>query len=134
MVLYSVIAGAVVDLIINALLIPKWAATGAAIGTLIAEAAVLVVQLYFLRKDNIKDAFAPIQYWKIIVAVAAGSAASFWVLFLHMGTIFVLLISAVLFFAVYAGILLLLKEPMAWEIIDIVTRFFHKKPEEETRV
>ena len=133
MVLYSVIAGAVVDLIINALLIPKWAATGAAIGTLVAEAVVLVVQLYVLRKDNIKEAFTPIQYWKIIVAVAAGSAASFWILFLHMGTIIVLLVSAVLFFAVYAGILLLLKEPMAWEIIDIVLRFFHKKPEEETK-
>ena len=133
MVLYSVVTGAVVDMVINALLIPKMAATGAAIGTLVAEAVVLAVQLYVLRKDNIKEAFAPIQYWKIIAAVAAGSAASFWILFLHMGTIVALLASAVLFFAVYAGVLLLLKEPMAWEIIDIVLRFFRKKPEEEQK-
>lgn len=133
MVLYSVIAGAVVDLIINALLIPKMAASGAAIGTLIAEAVVLLVQLFVLRKDNIGEAFAPVQYWKIVVAMAAGSAASFWVLFLHVGNIFILLISAVLFFAVYAGVLLLLKEPMAREIIDIVIRYFHKGSGEEQK-
>lgn len=133
MVLYSVIAGAVVDLIINALLIPKYASSGAAIGTLIAEAVVLVVQLFVLRKDNIGEAFAPVQYWKILLAIVAGSAASFWVLFLNIGTFFVLMVSAVLFFAVYAVVLLLLKEPMAREIIDIVLQFFHKKPKEETK-
>lgn len=133
MVLYSVIAGAVVDLIINALLIPKMAASGAAIGTLIAEAVVLVFQLFVLRKDNIGEVFAPVQYWKIIVGLAAGSAASFWTLFLNTGIFFVLLISAVLFFAVYAGVLLALKEPMAWEIINTLIRFLHKRPEEEQK-
>ena len=97
MVLYSVILGALVDLVINALLIPKMGASGAAVGTLIAEAVVLVMQLFVLRKDNIVEAFAPIQYWKIVIAIVAGSAASFWILFLHLGTIIVLLISAVLF-------------------------------------
>lgn len=41
-VLYSEIVGAVVDVIINALLIPVYASTGAAIGTLVAEFAVFV--------------------------------------------------------------------------------------------
>ena len=126
MVLYSVIAGAVVDLIINAILIPGMASTGAAIGTLVAEIVVLALQLFFLRKDNIGEAFAHIQYWKIAVGVAAGSAASFWVMFLNIGNIFVLLISAVLFMAVYAGILLLLKEPMAKEILDTLLRFLRR--------
>lgn len=55
-VLYSEIWGAVVDVIINAILIPKYASAGAAIGTLIAEFVVFVVQFRFL-KDEVKDAF-----------------------------------------------------------------------------
>ncbi len=43
-VLYSEIAGMIVDIILNALLIPKMASTGAAIGTLAAEIAVFIVQ------------------------------------------------------------------------------------------
>ena len=41
-VLYSEIAGMIVDIILNALLIPKMASTGATIGTLAAEIAVLL--------------------------------------------------------------------------------------------
>ena len=122
-VLYSEIAGAVVDLILNAVLIPKLGATGAAIGTLVAECVVLAVQIIALRQDHIGDAFRPVQYWKILLAVVAGCAACFWVLLLHLGNFVTLLISAVLFFAVYAGILLLLREPMAGEILGILTRF-----------
>ena len=51
MVLYSEIAGAVTDVIINALLIPYMQSTGAAIGTLIAEFVVLLVQYYALRNE-----------------------------------------------------------------------------------
>ena len=43
-VVVSEIVGAVVDVIINALLIPKYGASGAAIGTVTAEFAVLAVQ------------------------------------------------------------------------------------------
>ena len=131
MVLYSVLAGAGIDLIINAILIPKMGPSGAAIGTLVAEIVVLIVQLSALRQDHIGEAFAPVQYWKIIVAVVAGSAASFWVLFLNVGNFLVLLISAVIFFAVYYAILLLLKEPMSREIIDIGIRFVRKGKKEE---
>ena len=53
-VLYSEIAGAVVDLILNAILIPRFASAGAALGTLAAEAAVLVVQYVALKKDMSK--------------------------------------------------------------------------------
>ena len=127
-VLYSVIVGAVIDLIINLLLIPKMSSSGAAIGTLIAEVVVLVVQLLVLKKDKISEAFVPIQYWKIIIAIVCGCVSSFWVLFLPVGTVLTLLISAVLFFVAYAIVLLLLKEPMTREIIDIVMRFFHKRP------
>ena len=47
----SVLLGAVVNLTINALLIPKLAAMGAVIGTVCAEAAVCICQTLMVRKD-----------------------------------------------------------------------------------
>lgn len=55
-VLYSEIAGMIGDIILNALLIPKMASTGAAIGTLAAEIAVFIVQYVALR-GIIKEAY-----------------------------------------------------------------------------
>lgn len=52
-VLYSEVAGAVTDCILNFMLIPKMFAAGAAIGTLIAEFVVLVVQSFSLREEKI---------------------------------------------------------------------------------
>ena len=46
----SVIPGAVINLIINAALIPNMGSKGASIGTLIAEFTVCALQLYFIRK------------------------------------------------------------------------------------
>ena len=50
-VLFSEIVGLVVNLIINTLLIPQMKSTGAAIGTVAAEFAVLVVQYMVMRKE-----------------------------------------------------------------------------------
>ncbi|MBQ7345375.1 MAG: flippase [Oscillospiraceae bacterium] len=47
----SVILGALVNLVVNALLIPRMAANGAAIGTVCAEAAVCLCQTLMVRKD-----------------------------------------------------------------------------------
>ena len=48
-VLYSEIIGAAINLIVNALLIPKLGASGAAIGTVAAEIAVFTVQIISIR-------------------------------------------------------------------------------------
>lgn len=47
----SVSLGAIINLIINLLLIPKLASTGAAVGTLFAEAAVCIYQAVKVRKE-----------------------------------------------------------------------------------
>ena len=131
MVLYSVIAGAVIDLILNAFLIPPYGPAGAAIGTLTAEVTVLIVQLIALRKDNLGEAFRNVQYGKILLGIIAGCAVSFWVRFLPVGSFFSLVISAVLFFAVYFLLLLALKEPMIREIRDMVKAYFEKAKQTE---
>lgn len=53
-VLNSVLIGALIDLLINLLMIPKYGALGAATGTLVAEFVVLLYQLLLVSKMSIK--------------------------------------------------------------------------------
>ena len=125
-VLYSEIAGAVVDLVLNWFLIPKYGASGAAIGTLVAEFVVFVVQFFVLRKE-LRNAFRQIPYYKILVGMAGGCAVSFWVLFMNFGDFVSLLISAVLFFGAYYAVLLLMKEELAASLTKQMTEKIRKK-------
>lgn len=114
-VLYSEIVGAVVDLAINYILIPKYASAGAAIGTLVAEIAVWIVQYIYLRKQ-IKDAYKNVRYGILILALFLGSIASLWVKKVFSGSFIVLLNSAILFFGVYFIVLTIAKEPLIYQI------------------
>ncbi len=125
-VLYSEIIGAVIDVVLNALLIPIWQASGAAIGTLVAEFAVLVYQYKVLRSE-VNDSFRSIHMKKIILAVIASSCASFWVIFLNLGNFVSLVISAVMFFGTYLLIMLISKEEFVVENINQVIATAKKK-------
>lgn len=114
-VLYSEIAGAVVDLIVNILLIPQMASTGAAIGTTAAEMVVWLVQVLALRK-LVGDTYRHVHYGLLAVALALGCAASLWVKLLSLGYFLTLMISAILFFGAYALVLTLAREPLVLEI------------------
>ena len=116
-VLYSEIVGALVDVVINALLIPRYASSGAAFGTLVAEGVVLGWQ-YRVLHDELKGALGSIQYGKIALALVLGAAASLASLKLGLGIFFTLVVSAVLFFGVYGGIILLTKEPLSLELLE----------------
>ena len=116
-VLLSTIAGAIVDLVINWLLIPSLASSGASIGTLAAEFVVLVVQ-YFVVVREVPGLFREIKYYKIIIAVIVSSFISFWTVEFGFGVFITLVISAVLFFGIYGIILLALKEQLTTEIFN----------------
>lgn len=47
----SVVTGAIVNFIMNSILIPRFGALGASMGTVIAEFTVTSIQIYFTRKD-----------------------------------------------------------------------------------
>ena len=96
-VLYSEVIGAIVDVIINMMLIPKLASTGAAIGTVIAELAVLIVQYSVLRNE-------------------VGGTGEF----------ITLIVSAILYFGVYGLVLLVTKEEMVMEVWQMVMKWFRK--------
>lgn len=125
MVLYSVIVGAVTDVVCNLLLIPKYLAAGAALSNMIAEAAVLVFQIVALRRE-IGQAFRSISYWKIILGLVAGTVASVWVVSLGLGSFLALAMSACLFFGAYGLTLLLTKEPLIGEVLGQILGKFRK--------
>lgn len=118
-VLYSEIAGAVVDVIINIILIPQYTSAGAAVGTLVAEFVGLAVQ-YTVLKNDIANIFKSIHYVKLFLALGLAIAASLWVKTLSFGSFITLLISAILFFGVYGLFLLLMKEELVVDVFNQV--------------
>ena len=130
-VLYSVIAGAVTDLALNLIYIPKLGAAGAALGTLVAECVVLIWQCVVLR-DEIRELFKNIFAWKILLGLLIGSASCFWVKFLPMGNtekecFIKIIISGILFFGSYGVTLLVTKEKITRDIFDSVIGKLRKK-------
>ena len=123
-VLYSEIAGAVVDLGLNLILIPQYAAAGAAIGTLVAEMVVLIWQLFAIRDLRI-GIFEQVPFIKILLGVACGIVASVWVMFAGLGIFVTLVVSAACFFGVYAIVLILTKDAIALETFKLITKTFH---------
>lgn len=125
-VLYSEIAGALVDVIINIILIPKFRSAGAAVGTLVAELVVLAVQ-YTAWKNDIVNIFKSVHYGKLFLALGLATMVSLWVKALSLGNFITLLISAILFFSVYGLFLLFTKEELIVEVFHQVVGTIEKK-------
>ncbi|MBR4574439.1 MAG: flippase [Lachnospiraceae bacterium] len=116
-VLYSEIIGAVVDLILNLILIPRFGALGAAIGTLIAEFAVLLYQLRAIS-DERKYLSVNKSIVRYLVVAIASAILCLWVKGIHVSNFFALCLSAITMFGFYALCLLLLKDDMIQEIFS----------------
>jgi len=116
-VMHSQIAGAIVDMAINVLLIPHYGAAGAAFGTLVAELVVLTWQYVALRKQ-LTDVFRQIKYCSILTALVLAGVIAIGTKYLNVGIFFTLCISGVLFFGVYGATLLAVKEPLTLQIVD----------------
>ena len=115
-VLWSIIAGAAVDVVLNVALIPQYGASGAAAATSVAELVVLAVQFFVLGKEA-TGAFAAVSFGKLLPALAVGIAAASWVLLMQWGSFVTLLLSGILFFGSYLAMLLALKEEMVKQLL-----------------
>lgn len=114
-VLYSEIAGAVVNLVVNFVLIPVLASIGTSIGTLAAEIIVWVIQYIALRKV-ISTSYKRIRYFFLVLALFLGSATSIWMKLLPINNFLIMLFSAIVFFGVYVLVLTFAKEPLVLTI------------------
>lgn len=99
-VLVSVIVGAVIDLFLNFVFIPKYAAVGAALSTMIAEIVVFVVQ-YFIDKKLFKELFHQIKIFKVINAIFISTFFSSWILKINLGDFSLLFLGAICFVTTY---------------------------------
>ena len=117
-VMYSIWGGAILDFVLNLIVIPKFSANGAALSTLLAEGMVLMLQCWFLR-DVLWSYIRQVQCWKIVIALAVASVMTIPVkIWIDSGVFVTLLVSAIVFFGGYAVVLLFLKEPFVSEIVN----------------
>lgn len=122
-VLWSEIAGAVVDLILNMILIPRYQADGAAVGTLVAEVVVLAVQYAALHQE-LREYARKYKWGKLLTALFLAMTAGYWVRLTGWRPVLMLIVSAVCFFGVYGCFLLWRKEEI---LTDCYGRLKQKK-------
>jgi len=118
LILYSVFAGGVIDMILNFILIPKYSAAGAALGTVVAELIVLIFQIVIMKKYvliNIKNQ----EYIKIIFAIFLSVVVSFYSVKFAYNNLFAIITSSLSFFTVYIMFLYLTKEKITVEIVNL---------------
>lgn len=123
LVIYSVTGGAVLNVILNFILIPKIEATGAAISTLVAEFGVLVLQLILGKKYfpfNLKNIinFKYLLYALImglIIFLSISWMSEYWLMVLAGVSIGVLIYSVFLF---------VMKDYFFGEILSIIRKKF----------
>lgn len=118
----AVVTGAVVDVIGNAILMPTLGCTGAAIATLIAEFAQMSVQFCYCKKDIMPNINIQTIIKALIAATISGLVCGILRRLVDIMSIINLLITSIVFFAVYAIILILMKEPYLMEIIQFVRK------------
>ncbi len=125
-VLYSEIAGAIVDLILNLILIPKYASAGAAVGTLVAEIVVWLVQIIYLKND-IRRIYKNNKWIMIFLGILISCFSSIWIKKFNIGYFFTLLVSASCFFTTYGIVLYVYKEPLLREVLGIIQKKILRK-------
>ena len=125
----AIVAGSLVDLVMNVILMPKYGAVGAAVATLIAECTQMSIQLHFAKDyiwSNIqKKPIMKILFSTLIAMVVVSGLK--YVLNVHIGNYTVdafvnLMVDSVVFFGMYSVIMLLTKEVYFRELIISLVR------------
>lgn len=113
----SVISGAIINLLLNIVMIKLWASYGAAIASLIAESIVTFVMFMFIRKKvSLKKALKNI--WKYVLAGVIMFVPCFILGTILPKTIWATLIVVIVGIVVYFSMLLIEKEEFLKEIIN----------------
>ncbi len=118
LVLKSVIYGAIVDFLLNLLLIPKLGSLGAAVGTLNAELVVVIIQFWYL-KDLIKVIIKKIEFKCLIISILPALLVLI-ILCSHVdiNPFINLLIGGISFFTIYVVGLIMTKEVILTSLLQ----------------
>lgn len=127
-VLKSSIVGAVVDALFNVLLIPSMGSAGAAIGTLVAEIAVLIVQVREIKED-LTPLFKKVRFLSVALAAIIAALSSILIKYLILSEFWILALGACTFFGVYLFVLYLLKDPIIKALLSRLNCMVQRVPE-----
>ncbi len=119
-VFFSEAAGALTDLVLNFILIPRFASAGAAAATLAAEIVVFIMQAAAL-KSELRGLYKGIPYLRILAALLISGALSFGFRFAGWPNILRLLVSAGVFFGSEAVLLYLFRVPVVRDTVNGLT-------------
>ncbi|WP_017210830.1 flippase [Clostridium beijerinckii] len=116
----AVVTGAVMNVVFNVILMPKFGCTGAAIATLLAEVTQMCIQFFYSKEHIIKNIRL-----KTLLKVVIAASVAFVVMRLFRGYINInafvnLVITAMLYFGIYGVLILVFREESAWEILNEV--------------
>lgn len=117
---YITILSAIIDVAINAILIPQYGAAGAAIGTLVAESVGLIIEFFMLRVDLI-PIIKEVKYKTLITASVLACVFNKLgnLAFINISNSIVsFLLQAVIFFGSYGIVLILCRDSLIWEGIN----------------
>lgn len=116
LVVLSTVIGALVDFLVNLIVIPKLGASGAALAGSIAELTVTLVQFYML-KELVFPILRHLHVIKMFVAMLAASLLTVAVpIITAKGAFINLIITSLIFFGSYGLILIALREPFVAHI------------------
>ncbi len=118
--LFSSVGGTAVNILLNWLLIPKLFGVGAAIATVLAEIAVLFLQIMFLYRMNIKVPILRLSVKAFVGTVFAVAAAFILQGWIPMNGLLEIIVTAIVFAVVYLTMLLVLKEEIASDLVHMV--------------
>lgn len=122
----SVILGAVINLLLNIVMIKRWGSYGAAIASVIAESIVTIVMFMFVKKQvSFKEATK--NSWKYLLAGIIMFIVCFILARILPATIWATLIIIIIGIIVYVTMLLIEKEDFLKENINVVKNRFFKK-------
>lgn len=116
-VVYSMVVGILLNFVLNLVLIPTMSYMGTVVATLIAEAVVLGIQMYYGRK-YIPFKIRDVKFRNYVLASAVMGIVVF--LFMHFVSSEPLLslVACMIGAVVYAGLLLLFKDPLMKESVN----------------
>lgn len=120
----SVIVGACINFLMNSLLIPRYGAFGASIGTVIAELSVTSVQAYYVKKDfNLKKVFKLTKNY--LIASIVMFAVCLIITKLINNNILSIVLQVILGTITYAIMLMLFRDKFSKEFIDKARNKLH---------
>ncbi len=126
LVLYSEVLGAVIDFLLNLILIPKFQASGAAIATVAAELAVLLFLYFYVSKTVQFFAFTR-NYAKLASALLVALGLGLFMKLLPVGPFLKLCISACIYFSAYLIVLIVMKEELVLELLGSIWNMIMNK-------